>query len=224
MAIRLNLYHQVLRAKRAKQYDPLKLSFLSLLVIALGLAAYYVIQFRRTSVAEAMHAVKKAEIENLNPLAKSAQERQVLLNKQIDLADRLTQRIEKRFYWGPVFESLVAAVPPNVQITKLSGDIKSGEPSRNCHLLLEGLAAGQEPRASAEEMRRAVVERLAARYPTASAMFRNLDDSAEQVRIDGKVLATAIFTIQISFKAESGEVLVEKPLIERTHRPLAQRN
>jgi Tfp pilus assembly protein PilN len=224
MAIRLNLYHQVLRAKREKQYDPLKISFLSLLVVALGLATYYFIQLRRTNVAQATHAARKAEFENLSPLAKTAQEREVALTKQIELADRLTQRIEKRFYWAPVFESLVTAVPPNVQITKLSGDIKNGEPSRNCQLLLEGLAAGQEPRASAEELRRAVVERLAAKYPTASATFRNLDDSAEQVRMDGKVLATAVFTIQISFKAESGEVLVDKPLIERHHRPLAQRN
>ena len=33
MVLRINLYHEVLRAKRQQQYDPLKLSLLALIIV-----------------------------------------------------------------------------------------------------------------------------------------------------------------------------------------------
>lgn len=223
MALRLNLYHEVLRAKRQKQFDPLKISFLGLLLVAIGMAGYYVVQFSRGSSAQSDSRAKQAEFDRLGPLAKTAHDREVELTKKIDLADRVSRRIEKRFYWAPVFESVVAVVPPSVQITKLSGDSKATESSRSCQFTMEGLAASQEPRATAEELRRAIVERMSVKYPTAAATFRNLDEGGEPVRVNGQSLATAVFTIQVTFKPEP-DPAAPKPAVERMRRPIASTN
>lgn len=223
MALRLNLYHEVLRAKRQKQFDPLKISFLALLVIAIGMAGYYVVQFSRGSSAQSVSRAKKAEFDRLGPLARAAYDRELELTKKIDLSDRVNRKIEKRFYWAPVFESVAAVVPPSVQITKLSGDSKGTDNSRSCQFTMEGLAASQEPRATAEELRRAIVERMSAKYPTAAATFRNLDEGGEPVRVNGQSLATAVFTIQVTFKPEPDPVTAPKP-VERTRRPIASTN
>jgi Tfp pilus assembly protein PilN len=211
MAIRLNLYHEVLRAKRQEQYDPLKMSFLALLVVSIGLAGYYFIQLSKTNSVRTAYASQKAEFERLTPLAKQAGEREAELNTQIELARRVTDRMEKRFYWAPVFESVAAAVPPNVQITKLSGDVSRGS-GRECQINIDGIAAGQEPRAAAEEMRRSIAERFGAKYAGTNATFRNMDDSAEAVRLDGKVVPAVVFTMHVTFKAESEPVQAQKPI------------
>jgi Tfp pilus assembly protein PilN len=216
MAIRLNLYHEVLRAKREQKYDPLKISFLALLVVSICLAVYYFIQLAGANSARAAYASRKAEFDRLTPLAKQAEARSAELTKQLDLAKSLTDRMEKRFYWAPVFESVAAAVPPHIQITKLSGDA-GREGTRQCQLTLEGIAAGEEPRAAAEEMRRAIVERLGAKYASASAVFRSLDDSAESVRLNGHTLRTVVFSINATFKPEAtpDPVPAQKPLAQR---------
>jgi len=175
MAIRLNLYHEVLRAKRQEKYDPLKLSIMGLLVIIACMALYYFFQMSRTSSAQTAYNAKKAEFDQLTPQSKTAQEREVQLSKQIDLAKRVTDRMEKRFYWAPLFETVVSAVPPNVQLIKLSGDVGRETP-RQCRITLDGVAAGPEPRAAAEEMRKSVSDRVGARYASVSATFKSLDD------------------------------------------------
>lgn len=214
MAIRLNLYHEVLRARRQEKYDPLKLSIMGLAVIVAAMAAYYFLQMSRTNSAQNAYAVQKTEFDRLSPLAKAAQEREVLLTKQIDLAKRVTDRMEKRFYWAPLFETVAASVPANVQITKLSGDAgKDG--SRNYQITLEGLAAGPEPRAAAEEMRRSISDRISARYSSVAATFRNLDDGAETARLDGKALPTVVFTIHVTFKPGADPIPAQKPLAQR---------
>ena len=214
MAIRLNLYHEILRARRQEQYDPLKLSFIGLLVAAVCLAGFYVLQLGRTNSVRSEYQAKKAEFDRLSPLAKAAREREVELTKQIELASRITDRMEKRFYWAPVFESVVVAVPANVQITKLSGDA-GRDGSRQCQVTLEGVAAGEDPRAAAEEMRRSIADRLGAKYPSIAATFRNLDESPERSRLDGKILPTAVFTINVTFKAETGIIPAQKPIAQR---------
>ena len=60
MALRINLYHEVLRAKRQQQYDPLKLSMLGLIVVAIGMAGYYFLQLKRSSDAHSALQAQKA--------------------------------------------------------------------------------------------------------------------------------------------------------------------
>src|SRR5256885_11762278 len=120
MALRINLYHEVLRAKRQQQFDPLKLSLLGLSVVAVGMAAFYVIQLKRTSDVRSALNVQKAEFDRLSPQAKAAEQKEAELTRQIDLAEKLTKRMEQRVYWAPLFESIMAAVPANVQVIKLT--------------------------------------------------------------------------------------------------------
>jgi Tfp pilus assembly protein PilN len=201
MALRINLYHEVLRAKRQEQYDPLKLSMIGLGVVVVAMAGYYFVQLKHTSDVRTAFNVKKVEFDKLSPQQKAAEKKETELNKQIDLGEKLSKRMEKRIYWAPLFESVLAAVPPNVQLTKLTCD--SGREKTGSSLMnIEGIAADQEPRAVAEDLRKAIADRISAKYPNATATFRNLDDSAEHLQVNGKRVAAVVFTINVSFKTE----------------------
>ncbi len=202
MAIRLNLYHEIQRTRKQQQYDPLKLSMIGLGVIMLGLAAYYFVAMGKTSTAVDALVGRKAEFDKLTPLAKIAKEREDALTKQIDLATLLTKRIEDRFYWGPVFEQVIACVPPHVQFTKCNAEVGNELP-RRCQITLDGIAAGDEPRIVAEELRTAFLERLGQKFKHVTAGFKNLEDGIAPVNFFGKRMRTAIFSITIGFT--SGE-------------------
>ncbi len=198
MSLKINLYHEVLLAKKHQQYDPLKLSLLGLIVIAIGLAGYYFVELAKKSSAVSAYVAKQKEFDKIAPLARGAKLREEELSKQIGLADRLSKRIEGRFYWAPVFELLASTVPKNVQITKMGADVSPDAP-RTCHMLIDGLSAGIEPRAVAEELRTALNEKLGQKYKSATAIFKSLDESNEMALLDGKQVHTAVFSINISF-------------------------
>lgn len=201
MALRINLYHEVLRAKRQQQYDPLKLSMFGLAVVVVGMAGFYFVQLKRTSDVRSALGAQTAEFKKLSPQQQAAEKREAELNKQIELAEKLTKRMEKRIYWAPMFELILSAVPENVQLTKLTCDTgrdKAGISQMN----IEGIAADQEPRAVAEDLRKAIAERMVAKYPNATATFRNLDDSSEHLQVNGKRVAAVVFTINVTFRTE----------------------
>lgn len=198
MSLQIDLYHEVLLAKKHEQYDPLKISLLGLIVVAIGLASYYFVELAKKHSAVSAYEAKQKEFERLAPLAKEAKAREDELSKEIGLAERLSKRIEGRFYWGPVFELVASTVPKNVQITKLGADVTQDAP-RTCHMLLDGLAAGVEPRAVAEELRTAIAEKLGQKYKNATAVFKSLDESNEKALLDGRQVQTAVFSINISF-------------------------
>lgn len=201
MALRINLYHEVLRAKRQRQYDPLRLTMLAMIVVAAGMAFYYFVQMARTNSAKSKHATQKAEYEKLLPQKAAAEKREAELTKQIDLAEKLTNRMEKRIYWAPLFEAVMAAVPENVQITKLSCDTGRDKGGVG-QITIEGIAADIEPRAVAEDLRKNVAARVGAKYPNASAAFRSMDDGTDHPVVNGKRMMTVVFTIAVTFRAE----------------------
>ncbi len=201
MALRINLYHEVLRAKRQKQFDPLKLSMMGLGAVAVIMAGFYFVQLKRTSDIRSAFNAQKAEFERLSPQQKTAEKKEAELNKQIELAEKFSKRMEKRIYWAPLFEQVLATVPSNVQLVRIgceSGRDKSG----NSQMNIEGIAADAEPRNVAESLRKAVAERIAAKYPNATATFRNLDDSTEHPVVNGKRVPAVVFTINVTFKTE----------------------
>lgn len=198
MSLKINLYHEVLRTKKQRQYDPLKISILGLIVVAIGLAGYYFVALaqRRSVVAE--YTAKQKEFDTLIPLAKAAKLREEELSNQISLAERLGKRIENRFYWAPVLEVVASSVPLNVQITKLGADIAQEAP-RTCQISIDGLAAGAKPRAVAEELRMALAEKFGQKYKGVIATFKSLDDRNERVLLDGQMEITVVFSISITF-------------------------
>jgi Tfp pilus assembly protein PilN len=198
MPLKINLYHEVIRARHEEQYDPLRLSMIGLVVIVIALAGYYVFALTgKNSLQNALRA-KQSEFDQLQPKVAKATEEEKELSAELGLAEQVSQRIEDRFYWGPVLEQIVAVVPPNVQITRCNGDVSS-ETGRRCQISLEGLAAGEEPRRVAEELRVALLERLGSTYKNVTAVFRNLEDSPQKVTLDGASLATAHFNIGLNF-------------------------
>ena len=199
MALRLNLNHEILQAERARKRDPLKLSIWGLSLIAAGFAAYYFFQLAKMSVISQEYAHKKAEFDAIEPKAVAAKTREDELSETIRSGDTIVQRIEGRFYWAPMIEQLVNAVPPEVQITKLAGDVQ-GDTRKKCRLSIDGLSAGTDPRKVAEDLRTAIAESFGKKYKNVISSFRTLEDGVETVQLAGAARPTATFAINVEFQ------------------------
>ena len=196
MALRLNLYHEVLKAKALKRRDPLKLSIYGLLAIAALCAGWYFIQLMRMhSLSEELTRVK-GEFDRIEPAAKAAKQREEELTALTSSSDQLSKRIEGRFYWAPILSEIMQVVPREVQITRMGGDI-TGEGLRRCSITIDGLSAGTDPRRVAEELRTAIAEKFSPKYKNVSSTFKTLEDGTEMVMLDGKQMATATFAITV---------------------------
>lgn len=203
MALHINLYHEIQRTRKQEQYDPLKISFVCLLVVALGLTGWYFAKLNETSDIRAAHAANKAAIANLEPEAAKAKLEEEALSKQVLLADTFTKRIEDRFYWAPLMELISHTIPKNVQVTKLIGDIGPVDPvtPRRVGISIDGISAGDQPRKVAEDLRLALIDTFGRKFKGVTASFRTLDDSIERIHLDGANLNTAVFSITINFNA-----------------------
>lgn len=196
MALHLNLYHEVTKAKALKRRDPLKLSMYGLAAVVLCFASYYVLQLVNLHGLNGNLAVGKAEFAKLEPLAKAAKKREEELRAQTVAGTLLVQKVENRFYWAPILEQVMQVVPREVQITRLAGDV-TGEGVRRCTLTLDGLSAGQDPRGVAESLRTTIAEKFSPRFKNVSSKFRMLEDGAESVTLDGAKVPTATFAISV---------------------------
>lgn len=214
MALRINLYHEIQRTRKQEQYDPLKISFICLGVIALALAGLYFTKLSEINDLRARYAAHKAELSKLQPAAAQAKLDEAEATKQLQLAETFTKRIEDRFYWAPVMETVSQVIPRNVQITKLYGDISAvglSEPVRRVGLNLDGITAGEQPRKVAEDLRLALIETLGKKFKGVTASFRSLDDRVERIKLDNADMNTALFSITISFQAVSPEPAQTQP-------------
>lgn len=196
MALRLNLYHEVLKAKALKRRDPLKISIYGLSIIAALCASWYLIQLVRMYSLNDQLAKVKADFDKVEPAAKAAKKREEELSGQSLASSQLEKRIEGRFYWAPILAEIMQTVPREVQITRMSGDI-SGEGLRRCSITIDGLSAGPDPRRVAEELRTAIAEKFSPNYKNVTSTFKTLEDGTELVMLDGKQLSTATFAINI---------------------------
>jgi hypothetical protein len=196
MALHLNLYHEVTKAKALKRRDPLKLSIYALVAIIACFALYYVLQVIKVHNINSELTAKKDEFTKLEPEAKAAKKREEELNQQMKAGDLLVKRVETRFYWAPMLAQIMELVPRDVQVTRLVGDL-SGDGLRRCQISLDGLSAGADPRKVAEDLRTAIAEKFTPNYKNVSSKFRNLEDGTEMVMLDGKQVPTAIFAINV---------------------------
>ena len=171
MALRLNLNHEIIQAERARKRDPLKLSMWGIGVIAALFASYYFFQLAKMGVISQEFAHKKAEFDTIAPKATAAKTREEELSIKIRAGENMVQRIEGRFYWAPLMEQFVNAVPPEVQITKFTGDVPN-DGSKKCRLSIDGLSAGTDPRKVAEDLRTAIAESFGKKYKNVSSRDR----------------------------------------------------
>jgi hypothetical protein len=196
MALHLNLYHEVQKARKLKRRDPLKLSMYGLAAIAAGFAIYYFVELGRMHGMSVELSRVQAEFNILEPKAKTAKKREEEINTEIRKSDLMGKRIEERFYWAPMLQDLSATVPREVQITRFVGDL-TGEGIRKCSLTVDGISAGADPRKVAEDLRTAIAEKLSPKYKTVSSTFKSLEDGTEMVLLDGQQVPTANFAINV---------------------------
>jgi hypothetical protein len=196
MALRLNLYHEVIKAKALKRRDPLKISIYGLCALGACFALWYFAQLVRMHSISDQYLKSKSEFSRVEPLAKAAKKREDELSALTATSAKMVRRIEDRFYWAPLLAQLSQVVPREVQITRLGGEI-SGEGLRRCSLSIDGLSAGADPRRVAEDLRTAIAEKFSPHYKNVTSTFKTLEDGTEMVMLDGKQVGTATFAIVV---------------------------
>lgn len=208
MPLHLNLYHEIESQRAASRRDPLKIAGYILFSIIAVFAVMYLWELGKSASANAELVRLKTEFDKLDPKAREAEKREQDLKHTFETSDKFVKGIENRFYWAPVFDEIVRVVPREVQITKLSASVQ-GEGLKKAQMNFDGIAAGTDPRRVAEDLRQALVETFGKKYQNVTATFRQLEDSAETVTLDGRPLPAAIFGIALSLQI--GEEVAATP-------------
>ena len=127
MPLTLNLLHEEQKQLQARQRDPLKLGLLGLVGIALLFMGYYAYRLIGANALDGQLHARQAEWARQEPLSRAALAQETELNLTLSAAAAVTKRIEGRFYWAPLLETLQRVVPPGVQILSLSGNNEKKE-------------------------------------------------------------------------------------------------
>ena len=208
MALHLNLYHEIHRQAERERRDPVKLAGLAALLFAMLLVFWYFYRLSVVSRVEAKRQQVRSDWSHLEPEKKAAVENEVRLLAQQKSNQALFERLNERFYWAPLLDEIATFTPTNIQIVSFEGVLDNGkEKKKTITVLVRGVAAGLEPRTVAEDFRRSLRDRLAARYPDVSVQFdaNSLEDGVESVTLDGQTLGTATFRIRAQFKPKTAQ-------------------
>jgi hypothetical protein len=196
MALHLNLLHEEIFEQRQRQRDPLKIGMMVLGALGALMLLYYLwnaykVLEIRNRLGQAQHDWAKVE-----PKVTAAQKRSAELNSIISTTKVLDGMIDSRFFWAPFLEKLSRCVALNAQLTSIDGSVlEDGKISVG----IEGLAAGREPRAAAEELRQLLLEQLGQSYNEVKVEFKSLEDLDTIVNIGGSNMAMARFSISATF-------------------------
>jgi hypothetical protein len=196
MALHLNLLHEEIFEQRQRQRDPLKIGMMVLGALGALMLAYYLWNAYkaleiRNRLGQAQHDWAKVE-----PRVTAAQKQSAELNSIISTTKVLDGMIDGRFFWAPFLEKLSRCVALNAQLTSVDGSVlEDGKIS----VAIEGLAAGREPRAAAEELRQLLLEQLGQSYNDVKVEFKVLEDLDTIVNIGGANMAMARFGINATF-------------------------
>ncbi len=201
MALQLNLLHEQIAEKRQRQRDPLKLGMFALLALGTVMALFYMFRGYQTLEVKSRLGNAQAEWAKVEPQVTAAEKRSAELNGIISTTKVLDEMVEGRFFWAPLLERVSRCVAPNAQVTTVDGLLR--EDGKSVTILLEGLAAGREPRAAAEELRQLLTEQLGQVYTEVKVEFRTLEDLDTIVKIAGTNMAMARYTLTASFNPTS---------------------
>jgi hypothetical protein len=196
MALHLNLLHEEISEQRQRQRDPLKIGIRVLVGLGALMVAYYLwnaykVLEIRNRLGQVQHDWAKVE-----PKVTAAQKRAAELNAIISTTKVLDGMIDGRFYWAPFLEKLSRCVAPNAQVTVMDG---SASDDGKITVGIEGVAAGREPRAAAEELRQLLLEQLGQSYFDVKVEFKSLEDLDTIVSFGGSNQAMAKFGISATF-------------------------
>ena len=203
MALHLNLLHEEIAEQRQRQRDPLKLGMIALGAIAAMLALLYVWKAYQTLEVKSRLAAVQADWAKVEPKVTAAQKRSKELSEIIQTTSVLDSMIEGRFFWAPLLQKLSLCVAPNAQLTSVDGTVS--DDAKTVTLSVEGIAAGREPRAAAEELRQLLLEQLGRSYTEVKVEFRTLEDLDTIVNVAGANMAMARFILSVNFNSHSAE-------------------
>jgi hypothetical protein len=197
MALHLNLLHEEIREQRQRQRDPLKIGMMVLGALGALMFLYYMWNAYQTlAIRNRLNAIQQ-EWSKVEPRVTAAQKRSAELNGIINTTKVLDGMIDSRFFWAPFLEKLSRCVALNAQITSIDGTVL--DDNKGVSVMIEGLAAGREPRAAAEELRQLLLEQLGQRYRDVKVEFKTLEDLDTLVKIGGANMAMARFGLSASF-------------------------
>ena len=224
MSLHINLYHEIQKQALARRRDPLKIAMIGLIVIGVGFAAFYFYQIGCAHSANVRAASLQADWMKIDPRAKTAKAREDELSTSIKVSETLVKQVESRFYWAPIFGQVLQVVPHEVQITRLSGDASS-DPAKAAHIInISGIASSATdapPRKVAEDLRTALDEKLSEKFKHVTSSFRSLEDSDENVTLDGKRCPTASFAMEFQITSADAEP-TPAPVRKSKSAPIAQ--
>lgn len=215
MPLTINLLHEEQSLLKQRQRDPLKLGLYALAGVAALFVLYYGVRFAQSNVLAGQLRQRKAEWAKESPAAKAAEAQEKESSGQVGAAELVGKRIDGRFYFAPVLETLLKAIPPQVQIINLTGT--NDAHADKITLVLEGIVAGDVPRLAADRFRGDLTAALAKNYQAVETSFRGLEENATSVNVGGRPSPTARFTIEIKM-TKPGAKPAETPAPASTRR------
>lgn len=196
MPLQLNLLHEELLEQRQRQRDPLKIGMYLLFFAGALMAGYYMWNAYQTLELKSRLGAVRRDWAKVEPRVTSAQKRASELNQIVSTTKVLDSIIDNRFFWGPFLEKLSRCVAPNAQLTNLDG---TADEARGVSVSVEGIAAGREPRAEAEEIRQLLLEQLGKNYKEVKVEFKTLEDLDTIANIGGASMPEARFILSVDF-------------------------
>jgi hypothetical protein len=202
MALHLNLLHEEILEHRQRQRDPLKIGTMVLAGIGALLFLFYMWNAYRTLEIKSRLSAVQADWAKVEPQITAAQKKAANLNDTINTTRVLDEMIANRFYWAPFLDRVARCVAPNTQLTSLDGEVGT---DKLVHVSIEGVAAGREPRAAAEDLRQLVLEQLGKSYSDVKVEFKTLEDLDTIVNVAGANMPMARFVLTVNFGAPAAK-------------------
>src|SRR4051794_5839686 len=214
MALHLNLLHEEISQQRQRQRDPLKIGMMVLGALGALMLLYYMWNAYKTLEIRNRLGQTQRDWAKVEPKVTAAQKRSAELNSIISTTKVLDGIIDNRFFWGPFLEKITRCVALNAQLTSIDGAVLE---DNKINVSIEGLAAGREPRAAAEELRQLLLEQLGQGYNDTKVEFKTLEDLDTIVNIGGSNLSMARFGLNVTFN--TGAAKATPPPRSRAPKP-----
>lgn len=208
MALHLNLLHEEKSEQRQRKRDPLKIGMMVVAGIGALLFIYYIWNAYQTLEIKRRLSAVQADWAKVEPKILAAQKKSAELNGTINTTRVLDEMISNRFYWAPFMDRVARCVAPNTQLTGLEGSV--GE-DKLVHVTIEGVAAGREPRAAAEDLRQLVLEQLGKSYSDVKVEFKTLEDLDTIVSVAGANMPMSRFVLTLSFNTPAAAKAAAPP-------------
>ena len=214
MGLHLNLLHEEIQQQRDRQRDPLKIGMMILGGFGALLFLYYAWNAYRTLEIKSRFAAVDREWTKIESSVTAAKKRADELNDIIKTTRVLDDYIDNRFFWGPLLQKIARCVAPNAQLTSIQGVLL--DDNKSIGVSIEGVAAGREPRAVAEDLRQMLLEQLAQSYSEVKIEFKALEDLDTIVNISGSNMAMSRYVLTVTFNPAPPAKPVATPANPRT--------